>query len=54
MKAAVRGAAAVPELAEAVAIPVMHGPGNLLPAFNLGLAMNARGIEGGPELLRYA
>jgi hypothetical protein len=37
--------AAVPELTEDMPIFVMHRAGNLLPAFYLGLAMNARGID---------
>jgi hypothetical protein len=37
--------ATVPELAEDVPILGMHGLGNLLPAFNLGLTMNAWGID---------
>jgi hypothetical protein len=37
--------AAVPELTKDMTMLVMHGTGNLLPAFNLGLAVDARGID---------
>jgi hypothetical protein len=37
--------ATVPELTEDMPILFMNSLGNLLPAFNLGLTMNARGID---------
>jgi hypothetical protein len=37
--------ATVPELTKDMPILVTHGLGNLFPAFNLGLTMNAWGMD---------
>ena len=45
MKIRMRHAAAVPELAEDVPVPVVYGPGHLSPAFNLRPVVYAGGVD---------